>query len=443
MSQHGSGSKRPFSDVIDFTVDPTVLKHRINKWRELFPDNGNDYYFSSAPPSPWALGGEERPGPDFDMVDDGADSCGTDRGAGDEDWICDVPRLQQIPARSRPPVLPERGRGGPAPAAPEEKKAARGDADPSLDDVADLESDDRPNGGFRYSGRHFGLTYAQVGDVDPEDLLEYLRGLPEVQEVMVSTEKHKDGGTHFHVFGSFNKKRNIRDARFWDWQELHPNIKFLKGKAGVTAWRSYITKEGNFITTEQVSAANSKNWIQRVKDHDAWKAYGKRNMQKLFGVDRPVHLFGQDWPATTERRRNFWIFGAAEVGKTKSVRRFTMNWTFFNRRTGPGYYEGYNGEEFIIVDDQDKDLPSKDEINQMTNGAEEKGEWPVYSKTRYINYFLKVGVLPRYFIISQEPPVHLHERWFSSRFIVIEVRGRVGVGDDAQWDVREIVPSDY
>ena len=165
-------------------------------------------------------------------------------------------------------------------------------------------------------------------------------------------------------------------------------------------------------------------------------------MNKIFGATRPVPLFGVEWDSTTERRRNFWIFGPAEVGKTKAVRHFTQDWTFFNRLTAPGYYEGYNGEEFILVDDQDKDPPSKDEITHMTNGAEEKGKWPVYSRTRYTNFYLKAGVQPRFIIISQEQPALLQERWFSSRFIVLEVRERRGdgYGPEVEWDVREIQP---
>ena len=433
MSERGSGSKRPAG--LDFSVNPAALKHRINRWRELFPDGGEDRYdFSSAPPSPWAYGGEERPLEAF--ITDGLDD-----GRVDDEILSDasLPVLQQVPRRSGPRVLQHGlggGGGGDDDGAPaEEKKAER---DPSLDDVED-EKDDGP---FRFNGRHFGLTYAQVGELDPEELMAFLSGLPEVQEVMVSVEKHKDGGTHFHVFGSFNKKRNIRTSRFWDFKEQHPNIKFLKGKAGVTAWRSYITKEGNFITTEAINAGTSKNFIQRSKDHEAWKDYGRRNMNKIFGATRPVPLFGVEWDSTTERRRNFWIFGPAEVGKTKAVRHFTQDWTFFNRLTAPGYYEGYNGEEFILVDDQDKDPPSKDEITHMTNGAEEKGKWPVYSRTRYTNFYLKAGVQPRFIIISQEQPALLQERWFSSRFIVLEVRERRGdgYGPEVEWDVREIQP---
>ena len=310
-----------------------------------------------------------------------------------------------------------------------------GGSDAGLETVEELK--DSGDGKFRLNGRHWGLTYAQVGELDAQELMEYLHGLPDVQEVMLSIEKHKDEGTHFHVFGSFNKKRNIKNSRFWDYKKHHPNIKFLQGKKGVGAWRSYITKDGTFITTESVNASNSKNFIQRLKDHQAWVAYGKRNLQKLLGATAPVRLFGQDWVPTSERRRNFWIYGAAEVGKTEEVRGFCENWTFYNRMAAPGFYEGYEGEELIIVDDQDSCLPNKDEITQMTNGAREKGKWPVYNRTRYNPTYLKPGVSVRFFIISQEPPTHLREPWFHSRFIVLEVKGREGEWENAVWDVSE------
>lgn len=294
---------------------------------------------------------------------------------------------------------------------------------------------------FRYTGKHFGLTYSQVGDITPQEVFDLLTALPEVSEIILAREPHKDGGFHYHAYGSFNKKRNIKNPLFWDvtirGKTLHPNVKFLKNKAGVAEWKRYCCKGGAFLSTMSVDLSTHKNFEQRMKDFRAWKNYCAAPLAPLFTGSNEeqigLKLFGAIYPDLTERRRSFWIWGPSEIGKTTHIKQALSKWPIFYRVNVKFPYEGYNGEEFILVDDK-PEVP-KDELIHMLNGAVSANETPVYGETRYQRFFLRSNVRVRYFILSNEPPTYGHEAWFSSRFTVLNVISRIGEGDAATWIV--------
>jgi len=93
---------------------------------------------------------------------------------------------------------------------------------------------------FRISAKRFFLTYPQVGDVTLDAIYAALMAfLPSV--MVVSAEKHKDLGNHFHVYFEFSKTKNLKNPRYFDVLGLHPNIQSCKSKKNTLI---YIIKDG-------------------------------------------------------------------------------------------------------------------------------------------------------------------------------------------------------
>jgi len=101
---------------------------------------------------------------------------------------------------------------------------------------------------FRLQAKHVFLTYPQAAAINSkEDLMEFLKQRRDgYTYCIVSKELHSDEGTHYHCLVSYNKKLDIRDATYWDFQGHHPNIQSARNPFSVI---QYIKKDGDFIET--------------------------------------------------------------------------------------------------------------------------------------------------------------------------------------------------
>jgi len=110
---------------------------------------------------------------------------------------------------------------------------------------------------FRIQGKKLFLTYSQCAG-NKKDLLGFLDDkLGGIDDYIVAEEKHKDGGTHFHVFLGLSKKCNVTNSRYFDWCGYHPNVSKCKDEYRVMR---YCKKENDFITNM------SFDTFQRVRD---------------------------------------------------------------------------------------------------------------------------------------------------------------------------------
>lgn len=66
----------------------------------------------------------------------------------------------------------------------------------------------------------------------------------EAEKYIVAEEKHENGKRHYHAFFHFYNKLDVRDARAFDIDGVHPNIIRCPGKG----WPDYCAKKGQFIT---------------------------------------------------------------------------------------------------------------------------------------------------------------------------------------------------
>lgn len=96
---------------------------------------------------------------------------------------------------------------------------------------------------FRFAAKHGLLTYAQCQDLDPFKIVSRLSELG--AECIVGREIHQDGGTHLHVFFSFESEFRTRNERVFDVDGYHPNIVRSRGTPE-KGW-DYATKDGDVV----------------------------------------------------------------------------------------------------------------------------------------------------------------------------------------------------
>jgi len=94
----------------------------------------------------------------------------------------------------------------------------------------------------RLDAKRFFLTYAQVGDTDPEDLLAHLASVHSPLWIELSLEHHQDGNAHIHAVIAYAQRfRGYMDC--FDFAGYHPNIQVVRqGKKDLHRVRRYIRK---------------------------------------------------------------------------------------------------------------------------------------------------------------------------------------------------------
>lgn len=183
--------------------------------------------------------------------------------------------------------------------------------------------------------KHVALTYSnleqQGAAFNKEELLAYLQGLSGVQYAMVAREEHQDGNTHFHAYVRFAKKPNIRNNRFFDYKNCHPNI---QGCKNVSAWKTYVKKDGDWLESNKEDQSLFDNC--RDMQLQQWIEYCIREkisymyMDKIWNMchvtrdntiaERPEENYQcdalknfqfQDW-----KRKSLVLYGESGCGKT-------------------------------------------------------------------------------------------------------------------------------
>lgn len=128
---------------------------------------------------------------------------------------------------------------------------------------------------FRIQGSKLFLTYSQCKG-DKDELLKFLQTKLSIVEYIIAKEEHKDGGTHFHCYLGLEKRCNITNAGYLDWEPVgqmsiiyHPQIQVVKNAFAV---QQYCKKDENFITNMKFNIfqtakdlAKTGNWKEALK----------------------------------------------------------------------------------------------------------------------------------------------------------------------------------
>lgn len=94
----------------------------------------------------------------------------------------------------------------------------------------------------RLDAKRFFVTWSQVGDTDPEDLLAHLDTTHSPLWIELALEHHQDGNAHIHAVIAFNTRfRGYMDC--FDFNGYHPNIQVIRqGKKDLHRVRRYLRK---------------------------------------------------------------------------------------------------------------------------------------------------------------------------------------------------------
>ena len=93
---------------------------------------------------------------------------------------------------------------------------------------------------FRVNARSLAVTYSQCHMLQKQQLFDHLLTLLKPQVLVVSLEYHQDSGVHYHVYARSVKKFDIKNPKYLDFQNIHPNIQSCKDPL---RWLLYIIKE--------------------------------------------------------------------------------------------------------------------------------------------------------------------------------------------------------
>lgn len=144
---------------------------------------------------------------------------------------------------------------------------------------------------FRLQCRKAFMTYSRADAIEDKQLLfDHLITLNHVVSVIVAKELHQDGGTHYHCVVAFDRKVDIRDERYFDFEGVHPNIQTVRRIKDVLA---YVTKGGDYVCLGfDVNVGTSiVQMVQEAADLPSREQALQNIMAR--GGDRALKLFNQ------------------------------------------------------------------------------------------------------------------------------------------------------
>lgn len=81
---------------------------------------------------------------------------------------------------------------------------------------------------FRIMSQHWLLTFPRCA-ISVDAMYEHLEDLLDLDEYIIATERHQDGGRHLHCWIRTRTVRNVKNPRFFDYYcddgtSYHPNV---------------------------------------------------------------------------------------------------------------------------------------------------------------------------------------------------------------------------
>lgn len=95
---------------------------------------------------------------------------------------------------------------------------------------------------FKFDSESFFLTYPRA-DIANDDLYNFLASVTDIEWARICREQHADGGFHSHAVGRFRERFQTRQARIFDYEGHHPNIKSTRSIRSALA---YVAKDGDY-----------------------------------------------------------------------------------------------------------------------------------------------------------------------------------------------------
>lgn len=227
--------------------------------------------------------------------------------------------------------------------------------------------------GFRICAKNFFLTYPRCSE-SKDALKTFLLSLG-CSACVVGAELHEDGTPHLHAVVSFARKKDIKNARFFDFNNHHGSY---EGCRDVLASIAYTKKDGDFIEwgdvpkakrkwTEALSASSKEETMQliseisprdfilnnqRIRDYCDWKfkPVQEEYVPKFTNFIMPDIV--QVWKdqLNIDRPKSLIIWGPSRLGKTELARSLGKH-MYFNGLFNADKLD--SDAEYAIFDDWD------------------------------------------------------------------------------------------
>jgi len=165
-------------------------------------------------------------------------------------------------------------------------------------------------------------------------MFDYLKSLGQVSYLIVGQEAHQDGQPHLHAVITWEKKKNIKNARYFDFKGFHPSVEAVRN---LDAAKNYCKKDKDFI--EEHFNQEDFDCYSRAKDMDYQSfmtACLKRKVPFQYAADavkrrNDIHTINEwdgkgtiafqiehDWATRT----HVCIYGEAGRGKTVWAKKY-------------------------------------------------------------------------------------------------------------------------
>lgn len=199
--------------------------------------------------------------------------------------------------------------------------------------------------------------------------------------------------------------------------EFNKDIEPYKKKQGTRSdIRTMIEmiKEGKSwieIVEEVPNAIKMESYLERYRVE-----YAKSKEKK---IEWPIKL---PWctieePKPENRKRHFWIWGKANLGKTHMIQEATKDMKVFMPEGQDFPFEDYNGQQLVILDDSNIDMTT---MISCTNTWYANKQ--VAGKTRYKKVYWPRGQTRTMIIVSNDyPDEYMKDDRFNTRFNVIKI----------------------
>lgn len=181
---------------------------------------------------------------------------------------------------------------------------------------------------FNFNQLHVFLTYPHC-DLRPADYLAIMQAKQEVAQYVISSEKHQDGTPHLHALLSFATKFHSTDSRCFDVLGCHPNIQKASSKADRARIKTYIEKDGDFITNIEIQLGKrAALFSELIEEGQITRDFVRRNpeiMHESFtNLKNWMNFLSPPVVVTVQlpKKRHLWITGPANCGKSYYLRAY-------------------------------------------------------------------------------------------------------------------------
>lgn len=208
----------------------------------------------------------------------------------------------------------------------------------------------------RHRSKSWFLTYPQSGELTKERLAEGLRGIAEIEELVIGEEDHRDQeGKHMHVYIRYRSVvewKAGQDPRKWDIEGRHPHVEVTRSRKKTI---EYCLKEDKKPMVEGVDVESLRKKKRSYKDclemglDQLFDEFGPVQFPRAVAGIQLYKLMKQT-AAEAEGCRGVWIQGRPGAGKSHLVE---TKYPDAYRKPQNKWWDGYEGQEVVILEDLD------------------------------------------------------------------------------------------